>query len=180
MRIRCPRRRHGGRLDAEITLNARKQRCIFFRFDYARLDSPIRGGPGEILPELLIELRLIADGIHSRHVGLHAAHHPRVGFLADVASGGFATEDGDPLLEANLARAAGGSVATPAKAASKFRRVRWGSDVVAITILSYATNMRLWRESVASVGAIDAPPEPDQACPILPSRHQGCWRNCRC
>ena len=71
-------------------------------FDFAGLDPPIRGGAVEILPELLIELRLIADGIHSRHVGLHAAHHPRVGFLADVASGGFAAEDGDPLLEANL------------------------------------------------------------------------------
>ena len=87
-------------------------------FDFAGLDPPIRGGAVEIVPELLIELRLIADGIHSRHVGLHAAHHPRVGFLADVASGGFAAEDGDPLLEANL-RVCGGLPGQPGCCASK-------------------------------------------------------------
>ena len=107
MRFDAPDAEHEEILDAEITRNARKQRCIFFRFDFARLDPPIRSRAVEILPELLIELRLIADGIHCRHVRLHAAHHPRVGLLADAASGSFAAEERDPLLEANL-RARGG------------------------------------------------------------------------
>ena len=98
----APDAKHEGGFDAEIALNARKERCIFFRFDFACLDPPIRGRAVEILPELLIELRLIADGIYTRHVGLHAAHHPRVGLLADTASGSFAAERGDPLLEADL------------------------------------------------------------------------------
>jgi hypothetical protein len=98
----APDPEHEGRLDAEIALNARQQRCVFFRFGFAGFDPPIGRGAVEILPELLVEHRLIADRVQSCHVGLHAAHHPRIGLLADAAGERLAAEGGDPLLEADL------------------------------------------------------------------------------
>jgi hypothetical protein len=101
-RLDAPDAKHERWLDAEIPLNVRKQRRVFFRFGFPGRNSPVGDGAVEILPKLLVELRLVADRGQSRHVGLDATRRPRIRLLADAVGDGFTAEGGDPIVETNV------------------------------------------------------------------------------
>ncbi len=72
-------------VDAVVALDARQQRGVLARALLAGLDAPVGDAPVEVLPELLVELRLRpVEGI-DRGVGLQSRHHPPVGRLRNAA-----------------------------------------------------------------------------------------------
>ena len=98
-RLDAPDAEHDRGLDAIVALDARKQRRVLFCLRPAGDDAPIGNAAIEILPELLVELGLIAERFKPGRVGPHGAHDARVGFRRDTARQRFGAKPVDPLIE---------------------------------------------------------------------------------
>ena len=75
----APQRQQCAALDAKILLDAREQRVVLLQGFAAVDDAPVRSAAVDVLPDLLVEFRLLLHLPEHAHVGLDAAHHPRPG-----------------------------------------------------------------------------------------------------
>ena len=78
--------------------------AIFLRLLLPGLDAPVGDAAIEVLPELLVEFRLVAQLLVDAGVGLEAAHDARIGRGRDALGERARAEAFDPLRE----RRAGG------------------------------------------------------------------------
>ena len=75
----APQRQQRAALDAKILLDPREQRLVLLQRFAAVDDAPVRGAAIDVLPDLLVEFRLLLHLPEHAHVGLDAAHHPGPG-----------------------------------------------------------------------------------------------------
>ena len=71
----APQRQQRAALDAEILFDPRKQRFILPQRFLAGDDAPVRDAAIDVLPDLLVEFRLLLHLLEHGHVRLDVAHH---------------------------------------------------------------------------------------------------------
>src|SRR5205823_6838890 len=74
-----PQRQQRAAFDAVILFDARKQGFILLQRFLAGDDAPVRYPAVDVLPDLLVEFRLVAHLLEHRHIGLDAAHYTAPG-----------------------------------------------------------------------------------------------------
>jgi hypothetical protein len=94
-----PHAEHERRLDTKIFFDAGEERRVLLGLLLAGRDLPVGGGAIEILPELLIELRLIMDRLQPGGVRLNPAHDARVRIVRDAVRDGLRAKRLDPPIE---------------------------------------------------------------------------------
>ena len=96
----APQRQQRAALDAKILFDPRKQRLVLPERFLARDDAPVRGAAIDVLPDLLVELRLLLHLPEHGHVGLDAAHHPGPGRIRNALGQGARAKAVAPGVEA--------------------------------------------------------------------------------
>ena len=80
----APQRQQRAALDAEILLDPREQRLVLPQRFLAGDDAPVGDAAIDVLPDLLVELRLLLHLLEHGHVRLDAAHHAGPGRVRDA------------------------------------------------------------------------------------------------
>ncbi len=93
-----------GRSYAIVALDALQQRRVFPRALLARDDPPVRDAPVEILPDLFLELGLIAVQLVDREVGFERAHDAAISGVLNVPCAGAGAKGLDPGGEGHAGR----------------------------------------------------------------------------
>ncbi len=78
-RLHAPQTEHDITVDAILNPDALQERTVVARAFLPGLDPPLGDAAVEVLPKLLVELRLGAVEDVDRSVGLEAGHHPIIG-----------------------------------------------------------------------------------------------------
>ena len=99
-RFDAPQRQQGAALDTEILFDAREQRLVFLQRLLAGDDAPVRGAAVDVLPDLLVEFRLLLHLPEHAHVGLDAAHHPGPGRIGNALGQRACAKTVAPCVEA--------------------------------------------------------------------------------
>ncbi len=84
-------------VDADIFFDARQQRGVLLGLFPALGQAPIGDAAVEILPDLFLELRLVADLLEHAGVRLQPCHHPRIGGVRNAARTRARTKGLHPL-----------------------------------------------------------------------------------
>ena len=100
----APQAEHDERVDAVIALDAREQVAMFAGALLAGPDAPVRDPAVEILPNLLVELGLLALEREHRHVGFEIRHHAGVGRIRHAAGASAGAKGFHPARERQLCR----------------------------------------------------------------------------
>ena len=95
-----PQRQQRAALDAEILLDPRKQRLVLLQRFLAGDDAPVRDAAIDVLPDLLVEFRLLLHLLEHGHVRLDAAHHAGPGRVRDALGQRPRAKAVAPLIEA--------------------------------------------------------------------------------
>ena len=96
----APQRQQRAALDAKILLDPREQRLVLPQRFLAGGDAPVRGAAIDVLPDLLVEFRLLLHLPEHGHVGLDAAHHAGVGRIRNALCQRAGAKIVAPLVEA--------------------------------------------------------------------------------
>ena len=104
----APQRQQRAALDAVVLFDPRKQRLVFSQRFLAGDDTPFRDAAIDVLPNLLVELRLISQLIEHGHVRFDAAHHPRPGRLRNSLGERVRAKGIAPVVEAGRRDSKGG------------------------------------------------------------------------
>ena len=95
----APQRQQRAALDAEILLDPREHRLVLPQRLLAGDDAPVRDAAVDVLPDLLVEFRLIPHLLEHGHVGLDVAHHAGPGRLRDAFRQRARAKSVAPLIE---------------------------------------------------------------------------------
>ena len=96
----APQRQQRAALDAKILFDPGEQRVVLAQRFLAGGDAPVRGAAVDVLPDLLVEFRLLRHLLEHGHVGLDAAHHAGVGRVRNALCQGAGAKTVAPLVEA--------------------------------------------------------------------------------
>src|SRR5207253_3077035 len=88
----------------KILLDAREQRLVLLQGFTAVDDAPVRDAAVDVLPDLLVEFRLLLHLPEYAHVGLDAAHHPGPGRIRNTFCKGARAKIVAPRVEAGWRR----------------------------------------------------------------------------
>ena len=100
----APQRQQRAALDAKILLDPGEQRLVLPQRFAAVDDAPVRGAAVDVLPDLLVEFRLLLHLPEHAHVGLDAAHHPGPGRIRNAFCQRAGAKIVAPLVEAGRGR----------------------------------------------------------------------------
>jgi hypothetical protein len=98
-RLDAPQPEDHGAPDAKILLDAREQGAEFPQAFLAGLDAPVGDTAVDVLPELLVELRLAAHLLEDGQVRLQVAEHPIKGRVGNALGGRACPQAREPGLE---------------------------------------------------------------------------------
>ena len=96
----APQRQQRAALDAEILFDPREQRLVLSQRFLAGDDAPVRDAAVDVLPDLLVEFRLLLHLLEHGHVGLDAAHHAGLGRVRNALCQRAGAKTVAPLVEA--------------------------------------------------------------------------------
>ena len=96
----APQRQQRAALDAEILFDPREQRLVLPQRFLAGDDAPVRDAAVDVLPDLLVEFRLLLHLLEHGHVRLDAAHHAGLGRLRNALGQRAGAKAVAPLVEA--------------------------------------------------------------------------------
>jgi hypothetical protein len=103
-----PKSQQRAALDAEILFYPRKQRLVLLQRLLAGHDAPFGDAAIDVLPKLLVELRLVAQFLEHGHVRLDATHHARPGRFRNSLGDCALAKRLAPLLETGRGGGKGG------------------------------------------------------------------------
>ena len=102
--LHAPQRQQRAALDAKILFDPREQRLVLPQRLLAIDDAPVGDAAVDVLPDLLVELRLPLHLFEHGHVRLDAAHHAGVGRIRDAFGQRAGAKRVAPLVEAGRGR----------------------------------------------------------------------------
>ena len=100
----APQRQQRAALDPKILFDPRKQRLVLLQRFLAGDDAPVRDAAIDVLPDLLVELRLLLHLLEHGHIRLDAAHHAGPGRVRNALRQCARAKAVAPLIEAGRCR----------------------------------------------------------------------------